>query len=117
MSSTSAIDVISDPPGTATNVSAFSFASLLARVKVWFEPCSQLFILVQQAVSNVYRECDPLVLGLTLAALAIALFGMVAIYCQCRLWKRAKQQRLVLMTLDYPSVGCESCLPISLCAS
>lgn len=49
--------------------------------------------MITQAIQDITRDMDPIGAVLILVALIIAIVGVIAIICQCHMWKKSKRQR------------------------
>ncbi len=84
--------VITEITAPDNNNSSSSIFPSLGSVRFWGNN-GKICEMISQAVHDLTRDLDPIAVLLIVVALTIALVGLIAIFCQCHMWRKSKRQR------------------------
>ncbi len=72
--------------------SSSSIFPALGNVRFWSSN-GKICEMISQAIHDLTRDLDPVAVLLIIVALTIAIVGLIAIFCQCHMWRKSKRQR------------------------
>ena len=84
--------VLINATGIATTIAPNSVLPALGSIKFWAEN-RKICEMFTQAIQDLTRDLDPFAVLLIVVALVIAIVGVIAIVCQCQMWRKSKRQR------------------------